>query len=124
MTEATEERRYLEHMDVDQIVPALRNPKKHELDELRRSFDRFGFTIPIMYDERTGRIVAGHGRCQLLQIDRAAGRAVPEGVREADGRWFVPVTRGWASESDTEAEAYLIADNRLPRWPGGTTRSC
>lgn len=111
--------RHIEYMDVDTIAPALRNPRKHELDQLRRSFVRWGFTIPILRDERTERLVAGHGRVQLLQIDRAAGAEPPEGVEvQGDGTWRVPVVRGWASADDQEAEAYLIADNRLTEMAG------
>jgi hypothetical protein len=39
---------------------------------------------------------------------------VPDGIRVAgDGRWLVPVVRGWASTDDAAAEAYLVASNRL-----------
>jgi hypothetical protein len=79
-------------MRITGLVPALRNPRKHELDELRRSVERFGFTTPCIIDERTGRLVAGHGRVQLLQIEMEAGSQRPEGVQQdADGEWMVPV---------------------------------
>lgn len=111
--------RWIEYLDVDSLVPALRNPRVHELDQLRRSFNRFGFTITPNMDERTGRLVAGHGRMQLLRHDREAGAPAPEGVRvEATGKWFVPVYRGWASENDAEADAMLVADNRLTEASG------
>jgi hypothetical protein len=100
-------------MRITGLVPALRNPRKHELDELRRSVERFGFTTPCIIDERTGRLVAGHGRVQLLQIEMEAGSQRPEGVQQdADGEWMVPVLRGWRSRDDAEADAYLVSDNR------------
>ena len=111
--------RWSEYHDVDELVPALRNPRRHELERLRESFRRFGFTIPPLIDERTGRLVAGHGRMQLLRHDHATGAEAPDGVRvEANGTWWVPVTHGWASTDDTEAEAMLIADNRLTEASG------
>jgi hypothetical protein len=113
--------RSIKYMPIDTLVPALRNPRRHQLDMLRKSFDRFGFTVPIILDERTGRLVAGHGRTQLLQIVMAEGNAAPpEGVmvRESDLMWQVPVVRGWSSQDDAEAEAYLIADNRLTEIAG------
>ena len=105
--------RRLEAMRIDTLVPALRNPKRHDLDALRESVARFGFTSPPEIDERTGRLVSGHGRVQLLQIEMGAGDEVPDGITvDTDGVWMVPVLRGWASKDDTEADAYLIAHNR------------
>jgi hypothetical protein len=114
----SEERR-LEMMRIDTLVPALRNPRRHDLDMLRASFDRFGFTVPAILDERTGRLVAGHGRTQLLQVDMKAGATPAEGIEtDRDGVWKVPVVRGWASTDDAEADAYLVADNRLTEIAG------
>lgn len=109
----TTERR-IEYLPVDDLVPDERNPKRHDLDTLGDSFRRFGYVEPITLDERTGQIVSGHGRVERLQLDREAGTDPPEGVTVADdGRWLVPVTRGWASANDEEAAAFLIAANRL-----------
>jgi len=53
---------------------------------------------------------------------RDEGEAPPAGVRLAeDGSWLIPVQRGWASRSDAEAEAYLVADNRLSEVGGWDT---
>lgn len=101
------------YMPLDEIVPATRNPKKHRLDLLRSSMDRFGFAAPVLRDERTGRLVVGHGRAETLALMRDAGQTPPDGVQlDATGRWLVPVVRGWASRSDAEADAYLLADNK------------
>ncbi|MEU8356488.1 hypothetical protein AB0C27_10810 [Nonomuraea sp. NPDC048882] len=41
-------------------------------------------------------------------------KSPPEGVKIGDdGVWLVPILRGWTSRSDAEAEAYLVAANRL-----------
>lgn len=103
----------LEAVELGKLVPAPRNPKKHALPALRDSIGRFGYVEPIVVDERTGRLVAGHGRAKALSLMRAKGERPPAGVVEKDGEWLVPVLRGWASRSDQEAEAYLVASNRL-----------
>lgn len=105
--------RSLEYVTLQDIVPATRNPKGHALDELAASIDRFGFMEPLLMDERTGRLVGGHGRLETLADAEAAGLAMPDGIALVGGRWAVPVTRGWASADDMEAQAALIALNRL-----------
>jgi len=103
----------LEAMALSALTPAQRNPKKHALPALRDSIGRFGYVEPIVLDERTGRLVAGHGRAKALSLMKAKGGKPPAGVAERDGEWLVPVLRGWASRSDQEAEAYLLASNQL-----------
>ena len=116
--------RRIEFMRVDELVPALRNPRKHDIEALRQSVTRFGFAAVPILDERTGRLVAGHGRVQLLRVDQDAGKPRPEGITEtADGHWQVPVARGWASTSDEEADAYLVADNRITEIAGWDTQA-
>jgi DNA modification methylase len=105
--------RRLEYMPLDELKGAPRNPKRHSSD-IPVSIGRFGYTEPIVLDERTGRMVAGHGRRTALMQMRAAKQEPPEGVQvHESGQWLVPVLRGWSSRSDTEADAYLLASNRL-----------
>lgn len=108
MTERT-----IKYQPIDELEPAESNPKKHNIDKLRASVKHHGFVEPIVVDERTGRLVAGHGRTETLKTMRDAGQPAPEGIRVVDDVWLVPVLRGWASENDTQASAYLIASNRL-----------
>lgn len=106
--------RRIEYVPLDTIARAPRNPKRHDTDGIRRSVDRFGLAEVPAVDERTGRLVAGHGRLDDLVSRRANGQDAPDGVRvTADGDWLVPVLAGWASRSDAEAEAYLVASNQL-----------
>ncbi len=102
----------LDWMPLGQLQPAKRNPKQHS-SEIGTSIGRFGYVEPIVLDERTGRIVAGHGRREALLAMRKRGEAPPAGVRAEGEEWLVPVLRGWASRSDAEAEAYLLASNKL-----------
>lgn len=113
--------RTLEYMALSELVPDERNPKAHDLEELRLSLGRWGYTMPVMIDERTGKLVAGHGRRELLLADKAAGAEPPDGVRLLeDGSWSVPVIRGWQSSDDLEAWGYIVADNRTPELGGWT----
>jgi site-specific DNA-methyltransferase (adenine-specific) len=80
---------------------------------------RYGVVEPPVLDERTGRLVAGHGRLEAFAEARAVGLDAPEGVRvNAKGEWLVPVIRGWSSRNDAEAEAYLVTSNELTITPG------
>lgn len=66
MTEAVDQRARIRYESIDDLVEWPHNPKDHDLEELKRSFLRFGFVQPILVDETSGRIVAGHGRVQAL----------------------------------------------------------
>lgn len=105
--------RAVDYLPLEKVSPALRNPKAHADEDLEKSVQRFGFTEPLMMDERTGRLVAGHGRLAALQRLKAKGAQPPPGVHEKAGVWLVPIIRGWASRNDREAEAYLVASNQL-----------
>lgn len=106
--------RRVEYMPLATIAKAPRNPKQHDEAGIRRSVDRFGVAELPLLDERTGRLVAGHERLDDLTARHTAGEDPPDGVVvAADGTWTVPVVRGWSSRSDVEAEAYLLASNRL-----------
>ncbi|MFQ5343358.1 MAG: ParB N-terminal domain-containing protein, partial [Anaerolineae bacterium] len=97
-----------------------RNPKEHDLGALHQSVARFGFVNPIIVNEATGYILAGHGRLDTLQQRKAAGEPIPDGLK-ANGRdWLVPVVRGVELPSE-EAEAYAVADNRLVELGGWDT---
>lgn len=109
--------RWLEYMRVSELETAPRNPNEHDRPNIKASIDRHGFVEAIVIDERTGRMVAGHGRREDLIDKRAAGEDPPEGIDvDAEGEWLVPVQRGWSSSSDADAEAYLVSSNLAPRW--------
>lgn len=105
----------LAYMDLTDLLKTDKNPKKHDLPALRASMLRWGFTQPLAIDERTGKLVEGHGRIEVLQEMKKAGGKPPARVEARSGgkAWFVPVVRGLSFESDLEAEAYLIAANQL-----------
>ncbi|MEV3981746.1 hypothetical protein [Nonomuraea sp. NPDC049758] len=115
--------RRIEHMRLHAIPRAVRNPKEHDLPTIRRSVEEFGCVIAGELDERTGRLVVGHGRLQVLEEMAAEGESPPEGVLiDDDGTWLPPIVRGWSSRSDADAEAYLIANNRTTEKGGWEER--
>ncbi len=106
--------RRLEYVPLDELLPAEINPKAHDDAGISASIQRFGTIEIITLDERTGRIVSGHGRRESYLAQRDEGIDPPDGVQVDDeGRWLVPVVRGWASADDAEARAAIIAVNRL-----------
>lgn len=103
----------VEYMPLGGLIRANRNAKRHRLDELEGSMRRFGYTAPMLLNEATGRLVAGHGRLDTLEARKAAGYAPPARVQDRGDDWYVPVLRGVSFRDEREAEAYILADNRL-----------
>lgn len=111
--------RKITHLPLAELKPDPRNPKGHALATIDSSVGRFGFLEPIVLDGRTGLIVSGHGRREVLAAMEERGDAPPDGVTvDGDGRWLVPVTTGWSSRDDTEAAGALIAMNRTTELGG------
>jgi hypothetical protein len=104
----------IEYVFLDEVKKWDRNPRLHDDPAIERSIKRYGFINPPILDENTGRLVAGHGRTGSLETMHAAGDPPPKNIQVgAGGRWLVPVIRGISFASVSEAEAYLIADNRI-----------
>ncbi len=101
--------RRTEYISIDELVPAALNPKQHDIPELIKSFQRWGFTVPILVCERKGQVAAGNGRHEALVTMRGAGMAPPDGVTVD---WKVPTISGWSSRNDDEFNSYLAADNQ------------
>jgi hypothetical protein len=116
--------RRLVGMPLGELIAAARNPKEHDLPGIRAAISKFGFLDVVILDDRTGRLVAGHGRVESLTQAKRAGDDPPDGidVRASDGEWLVPTLRGWSSRSDDDAEAYLIASNKLTENGGWDVR--
>ena len=115
----------IRYEDLDDIIGADSNPKDHDLGVLYQSMKRFGFTNPIIMNESTGKLLAGHGRLQTLQMMKDNGDDAPKRIDVAkdieDDRietWYVPVLYGVSIDNVSEAQAYLIADNRLTELGG------
>jgi hypothetical protein len=84
---------------VDDLIPYARNSRTHsaaQVSEIAGSIREFGFTNPVLVDEK-GTIIAGHAR--VLAARQLAMPQVP--------------TIALAHLSETQRRAYVIADNRL-----------
>tara|TARA_Y100001963_G_scaffold143422_1_gene214291 strand:- start:121 stop:801 length:681 start_codon:yes stop_codon:yes gene_type:complete len=110
----------IEYINLDDIIEADENPKDHDLGVLYESMKRFGFTDPIMLNEASGKLLAGHGRLQALKLFKDRGEKAPDRIQvEPDIEddtiedWFIPVIKGINIENSADAQAYLIADNRI-----------
>lgn len=103
----------VEYVALSEIQRWPRNPKLHAEPDLDASLERFGFINPLILDEKTGKLVAGHGRLEALLRRRDAGKPPPERIATKGKEWMVPVVRGVTFKDAAEAEAYLLADNRL-----------
>lgn len=117
----TEDRR-IEYLVIDAIQSAKKNPKKHDIPGLIETMTQLGFGETPLLDERTGRLLAGHGRIEALVEMQKRKLHAPRGIRSVDDVWSIPVTRGYASESDEKAEAYLVSSNTQGvkgGWDGG-----
>jgi ParB-like chromosome segregation protein Spo0J len=94
-----------------ELTPFEQNPRTMSaagLEKLRRSILEYGFTAPILAQEGTGQVIAGH---QRLRAAILAGLAEVPVV-------FLPL-------DDAKARAYTIADNRLAQeseWDFGELR--
>jgi hypothetical protein len=105
--------RRLEYVPMSSLLSAPRNPKRHDGLGIATAIDVHGFIEPVIVDERTGRLVSGHGRLDTLAARRDAGQSPPDGVVERNGDWIVPTILGWSSRDDADAEHVLVGLNRL-----------
>jgi len=114
---------YLEYWPLSELLEAPVNPKEHDLPGIGASMRRFGYTDPMMIDERTGRLVRGHGRREELLSMKQTESKPPLRVQvRDDGEWLIPVVRGVSFNSDDEALAYSLADNKLTEKGGWNTQ--
>uniref|UniRef100_UPI003F496758 hypothetical protein n=1 Tax=Pseudonocardia sp. CA-138482 TaxID=3240023 RepID=UPI003F496758 len=101
-------------MRLDEIKGATKNPKEHDIPGIKRSIAHHGMAAPLLYDNRTALLVGGHGTLQALRELHRDGRPAPKGTEvDEDGMWKVPVFQGYASRSDEDAAALLVALNKL-----------
>jgi len=104
--------RRIEYLKLDDVVEWDRNPKDHDIGAIILSIRRFGFQAPLLVNDQTGVLMAGHGRLHALMQMRNGGESLPDGIHRDGDDWLVPAVRG-AELPPEEAEAYALADNRL-----------
>lgn len=90
----------VERVKASELKVSERNARVHsksQIEQIKRSIERFGFVQPILIDE-TGEIIAGHGRFEALRALRR---------KEVD-----VIRLDHLSEADKRALA--IVDNQIP----------
>src|SRR5678816_4091035 len=91
----------VEHWKIEKLVPLtkinVRVHPKEQVEQIAASITEFGFTAPILVDDKAG-ILAGHGRL-------AAAKQLKMKV--------VPVIQ-LKHLSEVQRRAYMIADNKIP----------
>ena len=111
--QATTNEPRIEYVSLRELHKWPGNPKQHDIDGIVTSIQKFGFRGAIIVDEKSGKIVAGHGRSEAVSKIRDTGAPPPKLVRVLEnGDWAVPVLRGTSFDSEAEAEKFLLADNR------------
>lgn len=96
----------LEEMPIEQLIPADYNPRvklqpgDEEYEKLSASIERFGQVEPLVWNQRSGNLVGGHQRLEVLK---------------AKGYTHVPVSV--VDLSPTEERALSLALNKIAgRW--------
>ncbi|MFC3833487.1 hypothetical protein [Deinococcus rufus] len=87
-----------------------RNPRRHDLEALGASLGKFGYAQPILIDDTSGRIVAGHGVLASLLLAQEDGHTPPLRVTVQGAEWSVAAIHFRLAEG--EADGYSIADTR------------
>src|SRR4051794_39758984 len=90
---------FVEAVPLTSLIPYKRNARLHDrkqLDDLKRSMQEYGWTIPVLADEKGG-VIAGHAR--LLVAAELGYTTAP-----------VLTAKGW---DNAKKKAYILADNKL-----------
>jgi ParB-like chromosome segregation protein Spo0J len=96
----------IETIPIKKIKRAKYNPRRDlkpgdpEYQSLKRVIDRFGFLLPLVWNERTGVLVGGHQRLSVLEaegatevtvsvvnLDEAHERALNVALNNIEGDW-------------------------------------
>jgi len=83
-------------VSIDALTPAERNPRRGDVEAIKRSYQRFGQRKPIVVSRETSEIVAGNHQYQA---------AVELGWTE--------IAVVWVDDDPETQTAYAIADNRI-----------
>lgn len=103
----------IEYIPLHELRKLERNPKLHS-PEIEKSYERYGYVDPVIIDEGSGKLVAGHGRIERLEIMQDEGKNPPERIEvDSTGAWMVPVIRGVKFDSLDQAEEYGVTSNAL-----------
>nr|WP_304100533.1 ParB N-terminal domain-containing protein [Mitsuokella multacida] len=112
----------LEKVELDKLKEAAYNPRvklepgMDEYEKLRKSIETFGDVEPIVWNQRTGNVVGGHQRLQVLRdlgkkeatvsvvdMDEAAEKRLNLALNKARGDWDGEKLETLLSEMDPDA---------------------
>lgn len=112
---ASKQRLRIEYVELGWLLARFwpGNPKLHDLEELAAAYNDRGFVEPVIFDDKTGKVVAGHGRLEELEELRKAGAPAPDRIEVRGTKWFVPVVRGVAFKDVGQARRHVLASNKL-----------
>lgn len=126
----------LRTMKVADIQRNPRNPRRElvagdpHYESIKRSIDTFGLLEPLVWNERTGRLIGGHQRLQVLNdegveevpvavvdLDEAEAEAAGVALNRITGEWdpseLAAVLRDINAESEALARATGYEENEL-----------
>lgn len=93
-------------LELKKLLPADYNPRKDlkpgdiEYEKLKRSLETFGYVEPVIWNERTGKVVGGHQRlkvmldlgyteesCVVVNLDDEQEKALNVALNKISGEW-------------------------------------
>lgn len=114
------ERMRIEAVPVDRINPAPYNPRRDlkpgdpAYEKIQRSIGEFGLVEPLVWNERTGNLVGGHQRlnvlleqgateveCSVVSLPAAKERALNVALNKVQGEWDMVRLKDLLEELDT-----------------------
>lgn len=107
----------IEYEDMEAVRRFPKNPKLHDLAELDAAFEDRGFVEPVVVDDTSGYMIAGHGRLEQLAARKKAGLPAPARIIVKGDRWLVPVVHV-ALDNLEQARRHLLGSNRIAELGG------
>lgn len=104
---------YIKYIPLSELKKFPKNPKLHS-KELGNSIKEFGFVDPIIIDENTNMIAAGHGRVQELEQMKSAGDNPPDNINIQGAEWTIPVVHGASFKDEKALKKFIVSHNALP----------
>lgn len=96
----------IETKNICDLIPASYNPRadlqpgSREYEDLKKSIQKYGYCDPIIFNERTGRVVGGHQRLKVLQemgnetvdvsvvdLDETQEKQLNTALNKISGKW-------------------------------------